>query len=183
MVESVHNLIAAAQQGDREALANLTAQFDPCLKSVARTVPCDDSYEELRLFLLELLLNLDLPHFVIATDGAIVSYVITSLKNRGITLKKQKSASAPCLYYEDLPISVRHKIDVSTSTLDVYDEGLLDLMHRTLNSKEFSLLFLHYYRGKSISEIAKAWNISRQAVNAQKHRALRKLRNAIQPSG
>lgn len=51
MVESVHNLIAAAQQGDRDALANLTAQFEPCLKSVARTVPCDDSYEELRLFL------------------------------------------------------------------------------------------------------------------------------------
>ena len=47
--------------------------------------------------------------------------------------------------------------------------------HNILSQKEGQVVYLHYFMGYSIADIAKIFGISRQAVNNEKMRALQKI--------
>ena len=100
------------------------------------------------------------------------NYIAVCLRNEYIKLSKKVT-------------SEREKFcEINLDIAAVYDgcfEGNIDIKKALfrLTKNERETIILHFYKGYSLKEIARAHGVSRQSVNKTKNRALDKLRNLV----
>lgn len=171
MYDSLYDAITAAINNDSEAMSELIDLFSSQLDSYSRRLEGEDTRQELSLFLLLLIRNLRLESFQQKNDKAILSYISKSLKHQYFKLsacsrKKNKEMELSPLY--EIPYIVPYA-----------DHCILESSLSRLNSSERQLIFLLYFQGYSIKDIAAAKNVSVQALNQKKLRILKKLRSFL----
>lgn len=163
---------------DDEAALQLLEMFDKLLKKYARLLGTEDAYEELRLFFFELLDRLKCKNLCGNSDGYAVSYISKSVKNQYIALSKARNSRKEDTF-SDMSEEQMVYVEQIAATDDRVDISSYFPSGNKLSEREKLILQQFFVDDYSIEEIAQRLNISRQAVNQAKKRALNKIREAL----
>ena len=106
-----------------------------------------------------------------------VSYIKKSIKNKRakMTINKRRKFES-LIYINELDFN---EIQDTSTIIGLDSELLLYDMFKNLTKKERQVIEYKFLVGKSDSEIGEMLNISRQAINKTKNRALNKLKEFI----
>lgn len=161
-----------------DAYMKLIDMFDKLLKKYAKLLSFDDAYEELRLFFIELVLQIKNRGIHTSNDGYIVSYISKSVRNQYIALSKKQRITKENMFSE---ISEEQLFYVEELAATTDSEDISDYFPQNtpLTSREKTILRKIFVEEYSVEEVAQILGISRQAVNQAKRRALTKIRNSI----
>ncbi len=164
-------LIEKVKNQDMSAFPIIYDQFKGFIYFYSVKLHYEDASQELTLFFIELLYNIKLSKFKSSEQDSIARYIVTSLKNKYITLneKKIKSLKTDCKLYESKAVFYE----------DFLQDMLLNDSLNYLSDIDKKIIFYRYVYGYSIAEIADLMAISRQAVNKRKNRALSILREVF----
>lgn len=163
---------------DDDAALQLLEMFDKLLRKYARLLGTEDAYEELRLFFFELLDKLRRKKLYNNSDGYAVSYISKSVKNQYIALSKARNSRREDTY-SDLSEEQMIYVEQIAATDDRVDISSYFPSGNKLSKREKIILQRLFVDEYSVEEIAQQMNISRQAVNQAKNRALNKIRKAL----
>lgn len=132
-----------------------------------------EAYTDLTISLFNILKNLDTSKFL--NDNEILKYLNKCLNNSAIKLyyqqKKYKEFIVLDSEIENTNIKYSNFLDEDFS--EIY---FLDLIS-CLNDKEKDIIYKKFKLQLSDVEIANYYNVSRQAINQTKNRALNKIKN------
>ena len=171
----LYQLLDNVKNNDQNAMLELIYKFKPLLQKYARKLNYDDAYYDLQFRFIELIHNIDMLSLRSHTDGAIVTYISKSVYTqylRLLTQRYQNDAITQFSQMEDWQIIL---VDQQMS-VEAVDLSLGVLIRTVLTDREHSIIQLLFMHGYTEADIARAENISRQAVSQMKRRALRKLR-------
>ncbi|MBQ2286103.1 MAG: sigma-70 family RNA polymerase sigma factor [Clostridia bacterium] len=144
------------------------AVFDRLIKVYGARIEFEDAVEELTVFLLELIYDIDIDRFKPDNSDALCRYIAVSLRNKYIILSKKADRhileSCELLDYSGAEYSEQ---DTKIALAD----GL-----RLLSDRQRQAVVARYIYGFSDAEIAEKLNITRQAVHGLELRALSILR-------
>lgn len=160
------------------AALQLLEMFDKLLKKYARLLGTEDAYEELRLFFFELLEKLKSKELCSESDGYAVNYISKSVKNQYIAISKARNVRREDTF-SDMSEEQMVYVEQIAATDDIMDISSYFPSEDKLSEREKTILRDFFVYEFSIEEIAQKLNISRQAVNQAKNRALRKIRKAL----
>lgn len=162
---------------DETAALQLLELFDKLLKKYARMLGTEDAYEDLRLFLFELLNKLKQKNIGSENDGYLVSYISKSIKNHYIALSKLRSYRREDTFSD---ISDEQMIYIEQIAAMTDNNSISEFypIAQSLSEREKKIIQLFFVHGYSVEEIANQMHISRQAINQAKLRALEKIRKA-----
>lgn len=169
------------QLPDESATLQLLELFDKLLKKYARLLGTEDAYEDLRLFFLELLEKLKSKELCSESDGYTVNYISKSVKNQYIALSKAQKLRRENTF-SDISEEQMVYVEQIAATDDRIDISSYFPSANKLFEREKTILQDFFVNEFSIEEIAQKLNISRQAVNQGKNRALDKIRKALDES-
>ena len=105
-----------------DACLELIETFDKLLRKYARLLRFEDAYEELRLFFIELILQLKNKEICDDNDGYIVSYISKAVRNQYIALSKRRrmkteivlsDISEEQLIYVELQVATQNRSNIS----------------------------------------------------------------------
>ena len=176
MNNELFQLLSYAQNGDIKAIEELYIRFFKLIKKFAKLVKSEEAETDIKIFFLEFIKKINLTKLENKSPGELINYIYTSLQNYTFSLIKQ---------------SLKKKIDECNIIADqiYYDsyekfeltDSLNSLKKLTKIQKQIILdIYLYNYK---ISEIAKSFNISRQAVNQNKIKALKVIEKELIKKG
>lgn len=169
MISSFYSLIIKAKNKNTKSIIEVIKTFLPQIKKYSRLLDGNDTFQSLIIFLIELINKFPNREDFLHNDKIVFAYISKSLRHEYIALSKK----------HDKLIATEFEIVSTSALIDPHrfenKVALSDLL-TVLSPYEFRILALIYYQGYSITEIATALHITRQAVNQVKVRALRKLR-------
>lgn len=129
----------------------------------------EDAQSELNLFFIELLYSIDLDRFPPDISDGLSRYIAVAIKNQYIKISKINQT------YNSISINLFNEIAY-------YDKNhnceLFDAI-KILSPKQRAVIIFKYIYGYSDFEISVNLNISRQAVNRLKNRALSILKSEL----
>ncbi len=163
---------------NNDACLELIEMFDKLLRKYARLLSYEDSYEEMRLFFIELIFQLKNKKICTDNDGYIVSYISKAVRNQYIALSKGHRMKRE-ISFSDISEAQLIYVEQQTSTEDRYDISDYFPQKNPLSNRETIILKAIFMKECSVEKIAQELGISRQAVNQAKNRALEKIRNSI----
>lgn len=173
MVTSLYQLITDIQNGNKNALMNVINKFSNLIRKLSRNFDYEESETDLIIELILILNNINLSKFSNLYEGSLVNYLNNSLKNKSTDLFRKYVLNQNNELSLDLDI-ISYSEDMDTK---LFVDDLVKVDALTDNQKY--ILKQHYYYGYSDLEIAKKLNISRQAVNKSKQRALSAIRKYL----
>ncbi|MDU2266898.1 MAG: sigma-70 family RNA polymerase sigma factor [Clostridium celatum] len=143
--------------------------FDNILNKYSRLLDNEDTKQDLIIFLIGLFDKI--PIYKFNNERQILSYISKSIKYEYIRLSKINSRKLSNEVYINEDTEIYYNFDSS-------DLEFLDLIN-ILNESEKNILKLFFVENFSISEISKLMNVSRQAINQNKNRAIKKLKYIV----
>lgn len=167
-------LIKRLQSGDSDATLPLIEKFNPLLKKYAYKLSYDDAYNDLLLDFIELLHSIRLEQIRNKTEGGLVTYIATSIRNSYIRKSKCRNIGN-VVVFSSLSNKEMYYVDTALATIDNFAQHELPELNRVLTKSELLVLEMIYLWGYSVSDIAYMRGVSRQAVNQTKKRAINKL--------
>lgn len=166
-MRNLYEIIQSCKDGNEEDVIFILNKFDPLINKYSRLLEYEDTKQELSLTLIKVLQRIRIDKGNFTEDKYIISYIKKSIINRYIALSKQLSKVSR---YES-------EADINLIYAD-NDEDVLEMcdLLKDLTEIERKVIILKYMYMMKDSEIAILNNISRQAVNQAKNRAISKLR-------
>ena len=161
-------LIENFQKGDMDAFQTINLEFEGLISFYSKKLGGEDYFQELEVFLLELLRQIKISTFDAYTNDGLKRYIAVSIRNRYISLSKEKQKTeflSSDIYEKDLRVDFKPANKLIT-------EEMLGL----LSKKQRQVITYKYIYGYSDAEIAEYFKISRQAVNRLKIRAIEIMR-------
>lgn len=168
--------IALAQSGDKTIMLALIEQFKPLITKYAKLLNTEDAFEEMRLVFIELIMELKLDKLRSRSDGVIVAYITKTIRTRYIAKNRRRELESNTVYWDDLDESRRRKLEPSNPLFSAEEDFIKAIPPGVLNEKEMDIITMIYLYGYSAAEVARERNITRQAVNQIKLRALKRLK-------
>ncbi len=168
MDERLYNLIVLSKNNNCSCLETLLDKFDKLISKYARLLDYEDAKQDLILHFIKTVKSMKLNNSM-NSDPILVSYLHKTLKNEYIRLSKAKAKYS----FSELNLDII--TDSEEMEFDYFDE----LFDKYLTNKESNILTLLFKKRYTVTEVSKAMNISRQAVNQCKNRSLLKLRNTL----
>lgn len=158
------------RSGDMSAFPLIYAEFEGLIYHYTAKCSAEDTYQELTVFLVELLYKAKLSQFVKNSDNSFKRYIAVCLGNKYIALSK-----------EDILRKSRNiSFEDRTPSVDgFFEKQLLKDAMAKLTVKQQKVICYKYIYDYSDTEIAYRLNISRQAVNRIKNRAFESLREYL----
>lgn len=174
------NIIVAAQKLDQNAMYEIITRFSPTISKYAKEMRYDEDFRsDMILHLIETVYSIDLAKFRIPNDYAIINYISNTLYHQYIYLSRnQVRIRRNENHFENDQMEEWLGIDESTS--EKIDYVLLDnTMKQVLTKREYYCVKLMIVDGIPAKDVAGKLGISRQTVNENKNRGLKKLRLAL----
>lgn len=167
---SIVELLSLAKNKNKNAIKESVETFNSIIKKYGKRMG-EDGENELILFTIELIFKL--PR--LNNAGKIVSYVSTSIKNYFY----KKSYINKSVSLHELPLEYNDEF-YSQSYLEFLDEKILlkDLIKKLSTLQQY-IIHRKFYLDYPESFIANELNVSRQAINNIKKRALTKLKQLV----
>jgi len=173
-------LISKSQNGDEGATLILIEKFKPLMKKYAYKLSYEDAYNDLLVDFIELIHNIQILYIYNKDEGGAVSYICTSIYNSYTKRLSGLLNLKKVILYSELNDAELFNIESKTSTNDVYQYFDMPSFFSVLTESETLVIKMIYYLGYTSTEIANICDISRQAVNQMKKRALKKLKVLVE---
>ena len=171
------NIIVAAQKLDQNAMYEIITRFSPTISKYAKKMRYDEDFRsDMILHLIETVYSIDLAKFRIPNDYAIINYISNTLYHKYIWLSRKNVMIVHNEYQFEDDAMEEWLIPDDSTTADINYFLLNSTMKRVLTDREYSCLKLTIVDGFPAAEVAKMLGISRQTVNENKNRGLKKLR-------
>ena len=168
--------IMSAQAGDKNTMMALVEQFFPIIRKYGRKLDPEDGTNEMILYFIELIHQMDIHKLKSPNDGAIVNYIEQCIYHFYIKMKNGQNENH-ILHWEELPEYHKAAIEKITAQEEIPLDWSFPL--QILTEKERSVIIQIYEYGFSSAEIAKNLGVSRQNVNQIKKRAEAKIRSSL----
>lgn len=162
---------------DERATLEFLKLFGKLLRKYARLLEYEDAYEDLQLFLIELLHMMKEKDIGSKDDRYIVKYIAVSVKNQYIAMSKSLK-ELNVTSFSDISDEQMVYVEQLAAKDDKNDISIYYPSDCKLSEREKLILELFFTREYSIEEISHHLGISRQAVNQSKNRALNKIRSS-----
>lgn len=164
-------LIIAFRAQDMSAFTEIYEEFKKLVNFYTNKLNSEDSLEELTLFLIEILYEIELERFPSDSSDSIARYIAVSLRNKYISISRenQKYLSFYAEFYENelfCKDNTFEKLFISDAVLK-------------LSKKQKLVIVYKYVYNYSDTEIALMLGTTRQAINRIKNRALSVLKNLL----
>lgn len=172
----LYNLIELSQSGDRDALLEVVNRFKPLIFKLSRKLNYEESETDLIILFIQMVQSMKLNKFANVSEGALVNYLFIFFKNKSVDLFRKFVLKKTDELELNLDI-LQYNTDMDTK---LFVDELLNLP--TLTTHQKLILKKSYIAECSDSEIAKTLNISRQAVNRTKNRAIQTIRKYLELS-
>ena len=157
--------------------------FSPLLKKYSRLLDYEDAFDDLTLDFLEILYRLSDMSLRNTSDGAVVSYIHTSMQRRLAYRRHLLSrgiSSVPFSCYDEEKLFwLESKLAIN----DEYIELLMNDLAATLNSNEIDVIVAVVLLDCRVCDVAKRKAVSRQSIYKTKKKALNKLAAKYAQSG
>jgi RNA polymerase sigma factor (sigma-70 family) len=179
MAALLYELIKDSDKGDQKATMEIIDKFTPVLRKYSKKLNYDGSDTDLIIALIETIAHLSRVNNneIIDNEGCIVGYIIKSIKSNYIKLSKSWYDVCRHELELDIAIEIPDKDTFCEKEDYIFFNEMLDklpLLQRTVIEERF-------LKEKSCNMIAMEMGITRQAVNSLKNRALKNLRECIEP--
>lgn len=170
MENKLNNLFQKAQKGDEDALLILIEQFMPLINKYKRKLDCDGSETDLLIKFIEIAKSEKTVK--LTTDKQLIKYIETCIRNEYIRLSKNQNKvqkSELLILYDDMPEKrdIYDEINIKTTIRQVLSQ---------LTSLQREIIIRTVINNEKEKDIAKDLNVSQQAVNKVKNKALEKLK-------
>ncbi len=172
--------IYEAQKGDNSCMLVLIEKFRPLIHKYSRKLSYEDAENDLICFFVEIIKKFPLYKFKEENEGGLVSYIIISLKNKYVFLLKELRKSNLIINFSNLSEEQLYAIECSTAICDSFSDLFFIMLKDILSENEHNIIKLVYQYGYTSAEIAKKDNISRQAVNQIKIKAINKIKKSLE---
>ena len=166
---SLLSLIKASQCGDKEALLKIITKFQPSIKKFSAFLNYYGAETDLVIGLIESTQKLQLSKLNFISEAVLVQYVYNCIRNNYIQLSKKHKLQFNNLEYEAQYVTLSYCHNLEDK---LYLEAILNI----LTEIQRKVLLYYYVYDISDIEIAIKFNISRQAVNKTRRKALEHLR-------
>lgn len=160
--------IKKLRNGDMQSFSVIFEEFAVLIDYYSRKVGEEDTSQELTVFLLELLYDIELSKFSNDTGENLHKYIAVCLRNKYIAISKENQRN-------DSFISELYESDsfyLDNAEMTVFLKEWLD----KLSIKQRMIIIYRYIYNYSDVEIAQLLGISRQAVCRLKNRGLENLK-------
>lgn len=158
-----------------EKFMDILSCFNVKIKFLSYKLKYPEAETDLIIYLFELLKTLNIKRF--KEDKEILAYVNTCLKNKSIYLHNKNNN-----YTDKVALTPENEIldyiNINEQTSD-YSNVFFKNLISTLKPKYRKIIFYKFYLQLSDIEISKIFNISRQAVNKNKRKALKDLKKQL----
>lgn len=178
---SLQNLIRKAQLGDEVSLIELITSFENLLKKYARLLECyydyDYAYSDLEFIFIKVIYKIPIEKDInMQNEYCILNYIKKSIHRAFISLKHKyiKIKNKEICEDEDKIIYMAGCIEKPIYE-EIFIKELLDRLSH-LQKKVIKDIFINDIPEK---ELARRMNVSKQAINRIKMRALNNLRNEL----
>lgn len=166
--EFIFKIIDVKKNNKDESMLDILAIFDNIINKYSRKLNGEDTKQDLYVFLIKLINNIDELSIVNYEDKQVLSYFSKSLKNEYIRLSKKNDRRKN---NEDYNCEDRvWGYNFIESNIEVVDSI------KNLNNYEKKIIKMVVLNGYSVSEVAKKTGKSRQAITQVKNRAISKLK-------
>ena len=166
--EFIFKIIDVKKNNKDESILDILAIFDNIINKYSRKLNGEDTKQDLYVFLIKLINNIDELSIVNYEDKQVLSYFSKSLKNEYIRLSKKNDRRKN---NEDYNCEDRvWGYNFIESNIEVVDSI------KNLNNYEKKIIKMVVLNGYSVSEVAKKTGKSRQAISQVKNRAISKLK-------
>ncbi|MBU3109835.1 sigma-70 family RNA polymerase sigma factor [Clostridium gasigenes] len=153
-------------------LGRLIICFKPQIGKYSRILKGEDTRQELIIYLIKVIDTIPVNKNIIWHDKSILSYISKSIKNEYIKISKRENS----INNKKVELDLCNELE---SEYFEEDFSFVELF-KELTEKESHIIKLVYIYGFSVTEIAQTMEITRQAVNKSKNRALKKLKKIYQ---
>lgn len=173
MKNSLYEVIKHVKEVDMEGFIDIKEKFDPLIKKFSRKLYYEETETDLIIALINIVTNINLNNFDPENEGALVKYIHNVMKHKYIDLYRKYVQKRR----EEFELNIELLQDNSYFNLDekIFIESLLN----RLSPIQKTILEEKFIKDHSDIEIANMLNISRQAVNKSKKRALDNLRSYL----
>ena len=166
--EFIFKIIDVKKNNKDESMLDILAIFDNIINKYSRKLNGEDTKQDLYVFLIKLINNIDELSIVNYEDKQVLSYFSKALKNEYIRLSKKNDRRKN---NEDYNCEDRvWGYNFIESNIEVVDSI------KNLNNYEKKIIKMVVLNGYSVSEVAKKTGKSRQAISQVKNRAISKLK-------
>ena len=166
--EFIFKIIDVKKNNKDESMLDILAIFDNIINKYSRKLNGEDTKQDLYVFLIKLIKNIDELSIVNYEDKQVLFYFSKALKNEYIRLSKKNDRRKN---NEDYNCEDRvWGYNFIESNIEVVDSI------KNLNNYEKKIIKMVVLNGYSVSEVAKKTGKSRQAISQVKNRAISKLK-------
>lgn len=156
--------------GDMGAFPLIYSEFEKLIRFYALKLQREDAVQEFTVFLLELLWKLTVESYGFRNSEEIKRYIAVSIRNKYIALSKaEQRQRVEMNFFENMAYTTASLAD------DFGDLAVNDALSG-LTPKQREMIILKYIFNYTDCEIAQRLNITRQAVNRLKNRAIHTLK-------
>lgn len=160
-------LIKKFRENDMSVFPVIFDEFEGLIYHYSLKCDAEDTFQELTVFLLELLYKVDIARFEGIEGDGLKRYIAVSLRNKYVAFSKADNVLKKNNEYLDDFVSVEP---------DFLDDFILRDGLDKLTEKQREIIIFKYLHNYTNNDIARIMKISRQAVNQIKNRAVETLR-------
>lgn len=170
-MKTIYTLINESQDNNKESILELITIFKPLIQKYSRKLNYDGADTDIIIFILEIIPNIPIhKNSNMQNDGYLVNYICHSVTHKFIYLSKKN--------HKILSMETELNTNIYITT---YDEPLENNMYISylldkLSEMQRQIIEKIFIQDISENTISKQLNISRQAVNRTKNRALKILK-------
>lgn len=170
MDSNLSKLIKNAKNHDEKAMLEIIKRFQLLIKKYAKQLKYEEAESDLIISLIEIIKCINLNSLNSSNEGVIVTYILRSLNNRKIDLFRK--------YVKNKQEETELNLDILGVEFNntIENNLIIESIFKTLTEVQKKVIKRKYIYGYSNVEIAEELNISRQAVNQTKNRALEKIK-------
>ncbi len=180
MIDMLFELISNAQKGNEYSTIQLVNQFNPLITKYSRKLDYEDTYQDLVLFFIKSIKDMNLNNLKSKNDYVIIAYLNKSIQNHYIFLLKKYIKKRNELLMCELTDEQKYNVECKHSSNDKYDIFEELNIEEYLSKCECKIIYLIFKDGYSAREIAEQLGVSRQAVNQKKKRILCKIKDNLE---
>lgn len=162
-------LIEKFRKGDMSAFAVIYEGYKKLIIYYSKKLGGEDYKQELTLFFIELLYDIEIERFKYYSAAALHNYIAVALRNKYIALSKEQQKY-------DIFLHNTFEKDFICNTSPSKNLELKEFL-KLLSKRQQAVITYKYIYGYSEKEISDFLNVSVQAVNRLKNRALASLGN------
>ena len=165
-------------QKDEAGMRDLIDVFTPLLKKYAHFLNTEDAYDELLVDFIELIMGMKLNNLRNMDNKTLLLYIKKSTYHGYLKRKKEYNEYGNQIAYSVDDLSDK-PFTKDLAICDSYEE-MRDICEKCLTKAENETIVMIFQCGYSVVDIAKRKNVSRQAVNQIKMKALKKLHDVLE---